>query len=168
MLVARNAEALGQAVREIEAAGGDADHAVADVGAPEDVAAAKALSRWGRIDIWVNNAGTGIYPKLTDTPLDEHERLFRRNYFGVVNGTMAALPHLRESRGALGHRRLARLRHPLADPRCLHSIQARREGFIESLRMEPEADGVPVAVTLVKPSGIDTPVAQRATSTTRR
>lgn len=166
LLVARNAEALGQAVREIEAAGGDADHAVADVGTAAEVeaAAAKAIARWGRIDTWVNNAGTAIYAKLADTPLGEHERMFRTNYFGVVNGSMAALPHLRESRGTLIT--VASIAADIPSP-ILGAYAATKhavKGFIESLRMELEADGAPVAVTLIKPSGIDTPIAQRAAS----
>jgi NAD(P)-dependent dehydrogenase (short-subunit alcohol dehydrogenase family) len=36
------------------------------------------------------------------------------------------------------------------------------KGFVEALRMEFFADAVPISVTLVKPSGIDTPVAQHA------
>ena len=53
-----------------------------------------AIDRFGGIDSWVNNAGTSIYARLVDTPLDEHERLFRTNYFGVVNGCQSALKHM--------------------------------------------------------------------------
>lgn len=36
------------------------------------------------------------------------------------------------------------------------------KGFVDALRMELTADKVPISVTLVKPSGIDTPIAQHA------
>lgn len=100
LLVARSGDALARIVDEIRAAGGNADHAVADVGDAEAVrrAAAIAVERFGRIDTWVNNAGVAIYAKLLETPADEHERLFRTNYFGTVHGCEAAVPHLR--RGA--------------------------------------------------------------------
>jgi short-subunit dehydrogenase len=60
-----------------------------------------AIARFGRIDTWVNNAGTAIYGRLVDTPLAEHERLFRTNYFGTVHGALTAYEHLRKEGGAL-------------------------------------------------------------------
>src|SRR5689334_604460 len=97
VLIARDEAALRQAVLEIEGAGGVAAFAVADVGVPAEVdaAAAVAIDRFGRIDTWVNNAGVAIYALLADTPIDEHERLFRTNYFGAVNGATAAIRHMR-------------------------------------------------------------------------
>ncbi len=164
LLVARNEQALAATVQEIEAAGGMAAYHAADVGEAEQVeaAAAKAVSLWGRIDSWVNNAGTAIYAKLAATPLDEHQRMFRTNYFGVVNGSIAALPHLRRSGGALIT--VASIAADVPSP-ILGAYAASKhavKGFIESLRMELVADDAPVSVTLIKPSGIDTPIAQRA------
>lgn len=103
VLVARNEGSLSEAVEVIRAAGGDAIHAVADVGDIEAVQAAAraAVARYGRIDTWVNNAGTAIYAKLIDTPLDEHQKLFRTNYFGAVHGALTAIEHLRGHGGAI-------------------------------------------------------------------
>ncbi len=103
MLVARNERVLSEAVDGIVAAGGVAAYAVADVGSLEQVRAAAdaAILQFGRIDTWVNNAGVAIYANLVDTPTDEHERLFRTNYFGMVNGALTAVAHLRDAGGAL-------------------------------------------------------------------
>jgi short-subunit dehydrogenase len=164
VLVARNEAALAGAVREIEAAGGTAMFAVADVGDPNqvDAAADLAVARFGRIDTWVNNAGVGIYAKLVDTPLDEHERMFRTNYFGAVNGAMTAVRHLRDASGALIT--VASIAADIPSPTMgayaasKHAVR----GYIESLRIELGADRVPISVTLIKPSGIDTPIAQHS------
>jgi len=164
MLVARNQPALAKAVEEIEGAGGEAAFAIADVGNAAEVraAAAAAVARFGRIDTWVNNAGVAIYAKLTETPLDEHERMFRTNYFGAVNGAVAAVEHLRENGGALIT--VASVASDIPSPvmgayaASKHAVR----GYIESLRIELGADQVPISVTLVKPSGIDTPIAQHA------
>ena len=164
MLVARNEGSLAEAVDAIVASGGEAIYAVADVG---DVAAVRAaadatIARFGRIDTWVNNAGTAIYARLADTPLDEHERLFRTNYFGVVHGALAALAHLREGGGAIVT--IGSIAADIPSP-ILSAYSASKhavKGFVDSLRMELAADGVPVAVTLIKPAGIDTPIAQHA------
>jgi len=164
MLVARDGEALATAVSEITAAGGTADHAVADVGdaGAVEAAAARTIAAFGRIDTWVNDAGVVIYSKLLDLPLDEHEQLFRTNYFGVVNGVNAAMPHLRGKPSALIT--VASINSDIPSP-ILGSYAASKhavKGYIESLRIELHKDAPEVSITLIKPSGIDTPVAQNA------
>jgi short-subunit dehydrogenase len=166
VLVARNEASLAAAAHSICAAGGQAASVVADVGDWEAVrgAAAVAIARFGRIDTWVNNAGTAVYGRLVDTPLAEHERLFRTNYFGTVHGALAAYEHLRKEGGALIT--VGSIASELPSP-ILSAYSASKhavKGFIDSLRMEFKADAVPIAVTLIKPAGIDTPIAQHAAS----
>lgn len=168
VLVSRSDDQLRTLVAEITAAGGVADSFAADVGDAEAVkaAAAHAVERFGRIDTWVNNAGVTIYAKLMDTPNDEHERLFRTDYFGAVNGALAAVPHLKGG-GALIT--VASIVSDMPSPQmgayaaAKHAVKA----YMQSLRMELHNDGVPIAVTLVKPSGIDTPIGQHATNHVR-
>jgi len=164
MLIARNGEALANIVRDIRAKGGTADHAVADVGDRDQLrsAGAHAIARFGRIDSWVNNAGVAIYASLMDTPLDEHERLIRTNYFGVVNGAQVGLEHMRNDGGSLIT--VASIAGDMPSPvmgaytASKHAVVA----FIQSLRIELAADNVPVSVTLIKPSGMATPIAEHA------
>lgn len=164
MLIARNGEALAKIVDEIRAKGGSAHYVIADVGDRDQLrsAADLAVARFGRIDTWVNNAGVAIYAKLLDTPLDEHERLIRTNYFGVVNGAQVALKHLASHGGALIS--VASIAGEMPSPvmgaytASKHAVVA----FIRSLRIELQADGVPVSVTLVKPAGMATPIARHA------
>ena len=164
VLVARDETALRDSVREIVAAGGTADAYAADVGDADAVraAAAHANQRFGRIDTWVNDAGTSIYGKLVALPDDEHRQLFRTNYFGTVHGCLAAIPYLTESRGTLitVGSIAADMPTPImaAYAATKHAVKA----YVDGLRMELASDGVPIQVTLVKPSGIDTPIAQHA------
>ncbi len=164
MLVARSGDALAEAQAAIAAAGGTADYAVADVGVIEEVraAAAKAVLAFGRIDTWINDAGVTIYAKLIDTPADEHEQLFRTNYFGMVHGALTAVEHLRAAGGALIT--IGSIGSDLPTP-VMGAYAASKhaaKAYIETLRIELAADEVPIAVTLIKPSGIDTPIAQHA------
>lgn len=164
LLVARDGEKLAEAVQRITAAGGTADHKVADVGDADQVraVAAHAVQRFGRVDSWVNNAGTAIYARLLDTPDDEHEQLFRTNYFGVVHGCRAAVPVLREGGGALIT--IASIAADMPTP-LMGAYSASKhavKGYVETLRAELTQDGAPISVTLIKPSGIDTPVADHA------
>jgi len=164
LLVARNELELTVAVQDIRARGGTADFAVADVGIADQVeqAAARAMALHGRIDTWINNAGVAIYAPLEQTPHDEHQRLFQTNYFGVVHGSVAALPHLRRSGGALIT--VGSIAGDLPSPLLGAYTAAKHavKGYINSLRIELEAAGDPVSVTLIKPAGMDTPIGQHA------
>jgi len=166
VLVARDETSLGEIVAEIQQAGGEAYAVAADVGDPEAVqrVARHAVARFGRVDTWVNNAGAAIYAKLLDTPFDEHERLFRTNYFGVVNGCAAAVPLLREHGGALitVASIAAGMPSPLmgAYAASKHAVK----GYVDTLRAELLQDSAPISVTLIQPSGIDTPVAEHASN----
>lgn len=158
VLAARDRDALGQVAEEIRGGGGDVIHCVADVA---DAAALSrvadlAVERFGGIDSWVNNAGISIYGRIEETPVEDHRRLFETNYWGVVNGTAAALPYLRRSGGALINLGsvLSDRSIPLqgAYSATKHAVKA----FTDALRMELAADRAPISVTLIKPAAIDT------------
>ncbi len=163
-LISRNAAALARICETLNRRGGRTAYAVADVGDSALLAAAAraAVERFGRIDTWANAAGVGIYARLLDTPTAEHERLFRTNYWGVVNACSIAMPYLREHGGAfvtVGSV-VSNFGTPLlgAYAASKHAVK----GFLDSLRVELIADRAPVSVTLIKPSGIATPFAEHA------
>lgn len=164
VLVARDDGTLAEAVAVIVAAGGEADHFAADVGdeAAVRAAAAHAVRRFGRIDTWVNDAGVTIYGKLVDTPEDEHQRLFQTNYFGVVHGCLAAVEQLRADGGALITVASIVSDIPTAVQGAYAASKHAVKAYVEALRIELEGEGVPISVSLVKPSGIDTPIAEHA------
>ena len=97
----RDESDLAEVVARIRADGGVATHVVADVADFEALkrVATIAVGEYGGIDTWVNNAGVSIYGRIEDVGLMDARRLFETNYWGVVHGTLAALPHLR-ARGA--------------------------------------------------------------------
>lgn len=162
-LVSRNEAALQQAQNDIVLAGGIAAYVTADVGSFAQLAAAadECLDRFGRIDTWVNNAGVAIYAKLLETPLSQHERLFRTNYFGVVHGAMIAIPRMSDEGAFIT---IASIAGDISSPimgayaASKHAVR----GYIASLRMELRTAASRMTVTLIKPSGIDTPIAEHA------
>ena len=163
-IISRNEDTLKKVVEDIRANGGEADYAVADVGDRGQVRAAaeKAAARWGGIDTWVNNAGVGIYAKLEEMSDEDHERIFRTNYFGMANGSLEALKHLKPKGGALIN--VGSISSEMPSP-ILSAYTASKfavKGFTDSLRLELMHDEAPVSVTLIKPSGIDTPFGQHA------
>ncbi len=159
VLAARNEQALRQICDEIEQAGGQAAYAAGDVAAEEDVEriAQVALDRFGQIDTWVNDAMVSIFGRLTEVPLKEHRRLFDTNYFGVVNGSLTAVKHLRERGGALINIGSVLSDRSIPFQSAYAASKFAVKGFTNALRMELEEEGLPISVTLIKPSSIDTP-----------
>jgi short-subunit dehydrogenase len=164
VLVARNEEALHRLANEINESGGKAVYSVADVADEAALrrAAEKSVNAFGRIDTWVNNAGGSIYGRIMDVPTEDLRRLFETNLWGVVNGSRIAVENLRENGGAL-----INLGSEVSDiPLPLQSMYASSKhavkGFTDGLRMELEADDLPISVTLIKPTAINTPFPQNA------
>ena len=158
VLVARNAGALEHAVEAIEAEGGAAAFVVGDVASPDDMerVAQEAIDAYGGIDTWVNNAASSIYGRLDEVPLADKRRLMDVVFWGVVHGTRAALPHLRREGGALVT--VGSMTSDQAMPLIGMYSAAKHavKGYVDALRIELEEEGAPVAVSLVKPSSIDT------------
>lgn len=160
VLVARGASALEAAVTELVANGFEAAFAIADVADIDQVRAAAALAveRFGRIDTWVSNAGVAIYSDLLTTPREEHERLLRTNYWGAVNSAEVAVAELKKSGGALVT--VGSIASDMGSPVMGAYVASKHavKGFIDSLRIELNRDGVPVQVSLIKPAGVGTPL----------
>ncbi|HEX8415972.1 MAG TPA: SDR family oxidoreductase, partial [Methylobacterium sp.] len=170
VLAARNGEVLEAIEAEIVQAGGAAIHVVADVGRREDVQriADTAIGHFGRIDTWVNDAGLSIFGRLEEVSDTDHQKLFQTNFWGVVYGSLAAVPHLKRSGGVLINLGSVAtdVAFPLQGMYCAskHAIK----GFTDSLRIELEEEGAPVSVTLIKPAAINTPFPQHARNYTDR
>ena len=170
VLAARTHEALEQAVEEIKEAGGEASFVSADVGSRDEVEAiaAHAIERFGGFDTWVNDAGVMIWASIGDAPEADTRRLFDTNFWGVVHGSEVAVRHLKERGGALIN--VGSLESDRAFP--LQSIYAASKhavkGYTDALRVELEADALPISVTLIKPGSIGTPMPQHARDFTGR
>jgi NAD(P)-dependent dehydrogenase (short-subunit alcohol dehydrogenase family) len=95
-----DAEETAALVRQ---AGGDAGSCRAAVSCSEDVQAmiAAGLSRFGRIDILCNNAGTGSTQTVVDTPEELWEAVFAVNVRGTFLGCKYAIPHMVEAGGGV-------------------------------------------------------------------
>jgi len=142
------------------AGGADVIAVACDVGSREQVekVANAAIQKFGRIDTWVNDAGAAIYGRLDEVTEADNRRLFDTNFWGVVNGSLVALPHLRRQGGALINvgSEVSEAVVPLLGmySASKHAVK----GFTDGLRIEIETlDKAPVSITLIQPTAVDTP-----------
>ncbi len=162
---ARSEHGLRSLVEDIRRAGGKATAIAADVAEFEQVEAVAALAvrEYGRIDTWIHLASVAVWGTFEQTTPAEFKRIVDVNLVGQAHGASAALPHLRrEGRGALIHISSveAELSLPLqsAYTASKHGVV----GFLEALRLELQHEGVPISVTNVMPSSINTPFFNKA------
>jgi short-subunit dehydrogenase len=166
VLVARNEAALRETATEVEALGGRALVAPADVSDAEQLqrVADQAAGHFGRIDTWINGAAVATYGTVEQTTIDEIRRIIEVDLLGTLYGIKAALPYLRQTGGTLinissvtGERAVPLL---AAYSAAKHGIV----GFSEALRMELDRDQAGVSVTTILPYGINTPFFNHARS----
>jgi short-subunit dehydrogenase len=167
VLAARGDEALEELAGELRARGTTAVAVPTDVADPRAVEALadRALTDTGRLDGWVNLAGTSVYGRVEEIPAEEFARVLAVTFLGTVHGCKAAVPRMKAQGGGtivnvasgLGVRAV-----PLQAAYCAakHAVV----GFTDALRLELAADDVDLGVGLVLPASIDTPFFAHARS----
>ncbi|MFJ3876066.1 SDR family NAD(P)-dependent oxidoreductase [Streptomyces sp. NPDC090077] len=117
-----------------------------------DACLAEVLAEHGRLDAVVNNAGAGRVGTIEQDTVEDVRATMEVNFFGVVQVTRAAMPHLRASRGRLITVTSVGgvIGQPFNEAYCAAKFAV--EGFMESLA--PVAATAGVAVTLVEPGAV--------------
>jgi NAD(P)-dependent dehydrogenase (short-subunit alcohol dehydrogenase family) len=159
-VLARGQERLDETVQEARAAGRRALGIAVDVSdsAAVDAAAEQVEDELGPISLWVNNAFTGAIAFFEDITPEEYERITAVTYFGFVNGTRAALRHMKpRDRGTIIQvgSALAFRGIPLQAPYC--GAKAAIQNFTESLLVELKHQGSSVQLCQVHMPGVNTP-----------
>src|SRR5215212_5931760 len=159
VVAARGADGLDACVAEVAAAGSEAHAVVADVAVLDDChrIVEESIDRFGRIDTFCANAMVTVYREARELEPAELRRVLDVNFLGAVNCYWASLAALSESEGTFVHvsSALAYRGIPLQAAYC--SSKAAGRTFFESARVEHAKHGIPVDVSLVVPSAINTP-----------
>jgi len=101
VICARGKEALEEAAQEIAAQGVEVLATPADVTKPEETSklVSRAAEKFGRIDVLVNNAGTGRLSDLMELPEEEFRYNMDLMLFGPIQLSKQVIPHMRAQGG---------------------------------------------------------------------
>ena len=118
---------------------------------------------FGAVHLVVNNAGVALHGLVSELSDEDFRWVMDIDFWGVVHGTQAFLPHL----AASGDGQIANLSSIfglIAVPKqaAYNAAKFAVRGFTEALRMEMELTSTPVAVSCIHPGGIRTAIARRA------
>lgn len=164
VLSSRNLPELEEIAKGLRDNGGQAIAVQADVTDYRQLKelAARAVSEFGEIDTWVNNAGGSIYGPLLEIPEEEERKLFENNFWGVRHGCHVAVEAMRDRGGVIINigSEVSQRSIPLQGMYAAskHAVKA----YTDALRMELEHDQVPIDVCLIRPTAIDTPFTEHA------
>jgi short-subunit dehydrogenase len=130
--------------------------------------ARRTAESFGRVDVWVNNAGVSLFGRFEETPWDSYRQVIETNLFGYLHGARAAIPYFREQgRGVLINN--ASMAANVGQPYTSAYVASKHaiKGVGMSLRQElRDAPGIHVCTVL--PAVIDTPLFEHAGNYTGR
>lgn len=98
VLAARRTQLLEEIAQQCRQLGGNALVVTTDVASEQDVErlAQYTLNSFGRIDVWINNAGVGAFGRFDEVPLADHKRLMDINFNGTLYGSYYAMRQFRQ------------------------------------------------------------------------
>jgi butyryl-CoA dehydrogenase len=137
----------------VDVADRDAVHAWAD----------RVVEQHGTVNLVVNNAGVALGATVEGVSYDDFTWLMGVNFWGVVHGTKAFLPHLK----AAGDGHIVNLSSvfglvSVPSQSAYNAAKFAVRGFTDALRMELAIEGAGVSCTTVHPGGVKTNIARNA------
>jgi NAD(P)-dependent dehydrogenase (short-subunit alcohol dehydrogenase family) len=170
VVTARRAELLEEVAAACREQGVDAVAIPADVRDPDavDAVAREAVGRFGRLDVWVNNAAVSLFSPVEEAPPEVWHGVIETNVHGVYHGIRAALPWMREQGngviinvssvlGKVGSP------HQTAYVASKHAVRA-----LSNCTRQEVRDVRDIRVCTVLPGPIDTPLFEHAGNYTGR
>ncbi|RMF15931.1 MAG: SDR family NAD(P)-dependent oxidoreductase [Candidatus Dadabacteria bacterium] len=121
------------------------------------------LDRFGTVNLVINNAGVALGATVSDVEWEDFEWLMNINFWGVVYGTKAFLPHLK----AAGEGHIVNISSVFGligvpTQSVYNAAKFAVRGFTEALREELDIERCGVSATCVHPGGIRTNIARSA------
>lgn len=156
---------LAETVRRCEGRGVKVTSAHLDVAdrAAVDAWAEAVAAEHGKVNLIFNNAGVALGATVEDMSIEDMTWLMNINFWGVVYGTKAFLPHLK----AAGEGHIVNISSvfgliSIPTQSAYNAAKFAVRGFTDSLRIELDAMNCGVSCTTVHPGGIKTNIARNA------
>lgn len=134
----------------------------ADVADPDAMLAlaGDVMTRFGRVDILVNNAGIGPAGRISDLTLADWKWITDVNYYGVIHGLLAFLPHLRanENGGHIVNTTSMATFLPLEGLGAYAATKSAVHALSEILAMELASENSSLKVTVMPPGPVRTDI----------
>jgi NAD(P)-dependent dehydrogenase (short-subunit alcohol dehydrogenase family) len=126
------------------------------------VHADQVVADYGAVDLLINNAGVSLTGDIVDMDLADLAWVLEVDYWGVVHGTKAFLPHVIASRGQIVN--ISSVFGLMAVPSqsAYNAAKFAVRGFTEALRMEMTLAETGVGVSCVLPGGVKTNVVRNS------
>ena len=162
VLAARRTEVLEEVAAIIRKAGGKALVVTTDVSDPKDVQrlADLAVKEFGKVDVWINNAGVGSVGPFWKVPIEEHARVVDVNLKGVIYGSHVAVKlFMAQGYGVLINTGSVESEVPVAYHASYAATKAGIRSLTNTLYQELRLAGYKkkIRVVTVLPWGADTP-----------
>ena len=166
VLAARRTELLKEVAAEVRAAGGSPLMVTTDVSRPDQVQrlAEAAIERFGRIDVWINNAGVTAIGRFWEIPVEDHARLIDVNLKGAIYGSHVALRRfIAQGDGTLVNIGSIVGEVPLANQVSYSASKAALLSLGRAVNEELRLSGIEtIKLATVLPWAVDTPVWEHA------
>lgn len=161
------AEATAEAIRN---SGGEAKVLLADLADSQACVqfVEQAFASFGGVDVWINNAGLGVFGRYDETDFALHRQTIEVNLMGAMHGAAAALPRfVRQGSGVLINNVSLGAWSPTPFAAAYTASKFGLRGFTASLRQEM-ADHPRIHVCGVFPAVVDTPAFAHAANSSGR
>jgi short-subunit dehydrogenase len=126
----------------------------------------QTLARFGRINVWINNAGIGVIGSFTDVPLEEHRKVIETNVMGYMHGAYYALKVFKkQGSGVLINN--ASISSTLATPHIASYTASKFaiRGLTHSLAQDLAVEGLEnIYVCQINPGVVDTPAFEHSSN----
>lgn len=159
-ILARGQDGIDAAATEVANMGGRALPISVDVSDAQAVldAADRVERELGPIDVWVNDAMTSVFAPFWEIEPREFERVTDVTYHGFVNGTRAALAHMRpRNRGTIVQVGSAVAYRSIPLQSAYSGAKFAARGFTDSIRTELMHEKSNVRITMVHLPAHNTP-----------
>ena len=147
VLAARRQDRLNEAAAGVEKAGAKCLALPTDVTQADQIQTLidASIEHFGRIDVLVNNAGSGLIGAFEDTPIEAAKELFELDFFGAATVMHAALPTMeRQGAGVIINVASTAGVLPMAYMPYYHAAKAALISLSESVNIEYMGTGIKV------------------------